>query len=116
MCVVLIGSSFLFLCNFRFELKKEGIPYTLITDSMAASLMRAGKIQRVLVGADRICANGDFANKIGTYSVAVLAHYHKVPFHCVAPVSTVDVRCPSGDHIEIEQRPVKRKGKRFSFC
>jgi methylthioribose-1-phosphate isomerase len=89
----------------RFELKKEGIPYTLICDSMAASLMRAGKIQRVLVGADRICANGDFANKIGTYSVAVLAHFHKIPFHCVAPVSTVDIHCPSGDHIEIEQRP-----------
>jgi methylthioribose-1-phosphate isomerase len=88
-----------------YELKKEGIPYTLICDNMAASLMRAGKIQRVFVGADRICANGDFANKIGTYGVAVLAKYHNIPFHCVAPLSTVDLHCVSGEHIEIEQRP-----------
>ena len=87
------------------ELQREGIPYTLITDNMAASLMRAGRIQRVFVGADRICANGDFANKIGTYGVAVLAHHHGIPFHGVAPLSTVDLHCATGDAIEIEQRP-----------
>jgi methylthioribose-1-phosphate isomerase len=87
-----------------YELKREGIPYTLICDNMAASLMRAGKISRVFVGADRIALNGDFANKIGTYSVAVLARHHNVPFHAVAPVSTVDIDCVDGSHIEIEQR------------
>jgi len=87
-----------------YELQREGIPYTLICDNMAATLMRQGKIQRVFVGADRIATNGDFANKIGTYSVAVIAHHHNVPFHAVAPTSTVDFECPSGDHIEIEMR------------
>jgi len=87
-----------------YELKKKGIPYTLICDNMAAMLMRKGKINRVLLGADRIALNGDFANKIGTYSVAVIAKYHGVPFHTVAPVSTVDFECESGDHIPIEER------------
>ncbi|KAN0040578.1 hypothetical protein ACTA71_008915 [Dictyostelium dimigraforme] len=87
-----------------YELEREGIPYTLICDNMAASLMRDGKIQRVLVGADRIAANGDFANKIGTYSVAVLANHHNVPFHCVAPMSTVDIKCLTGKDIPIEER------------
>eukprot|EP01133_Synstelium_polycarpum_P018596 gene18596-22250_t len=87
-----------------YELARSNIPYTLICDNMAATLMRAGKIQRVLVGADRIARNGDFANKIGTYSVAVLAHYHNVPFHCVAPWTTVDLTCESGDSIPIEER------------
>ncbi|EFA77795.1 translation initiation factor eIF-2B alpha subunit [Heterostelium album PN500] len=87
-----------------YELAREKIPHTLICDNMAATLMAQGKIQRVLVGADRIACNGDFANKIGTYSVAVLAHYHGVPFHGVAPWSTVDLLCPSGKDIPIEER------------
>eukprot|EP01111_Echinosteliopsis_oligospora_P013792 TRINITY_DN503_c0_g1_i1.p1 TRINITY_DN503_c0_g1~~TRINITY_DN503_c0_g1_i1.p1 ORF type:complete len:360 (+),score=116.03 TRINITY_DN503_c0_g1_i1:184-1263(+) len=87
-----------------YELQKEGIPYTVICDNMAATLMRAGKIDRVLVGADRIATNGDFANKIGTYSVAVLAKHHNVPFHPVAPLSTVDFACTSGKEIPIEER------------
>jgi methylthioribose-1-phosphate isomerase len=86
------------------ELEKEGIPYTLICDSMAATLMKQGKIDRVLVGADRIAANGDFANKIGTYSLAVLAHHHEIPFHVVAPYTTIDNLCPNGDAIVVEQR------------
>jgi methylthioribose-1-phosphate isomerase len=90
-----------------FELQQSGIPYTLICDNMAASLMRDGKIQRVFVGADRVAMNGDFANKIGTYSVAALAHLHDIPFHAVAPLSTVDFRCESGKDIPIEEREAK---------
>ena len=86
------------------ELKKLGIPSTLITDSMAALLMRDGKVQRVLVGSDRVAANGDFANKVGTYGVAVQARFHGVPFHPVAPFSTVDLACPNGAAIPIEER------------
>ncbi len=86
------------------ELEQSGIPYTLICDNMAAMLMSQGKINRVLVGADRIAANGDFANKIGTYSLAVLANHHQIPFHVVAPYTTIDPRCPNGDGIKIEQR------------
>ncbi|MGV3523496.1 MAG: S-methyl-5-thioribose-1-phosphate isomerase [Candidatus Sericytochromatia bacterium] len=87
------------------ELEQLGIPYTLITDSMAALLMREGRIQKVLVGADRIAANGDFANKVGTYSVAVNAHYHNIPFYPVAPYSTVDLTCNNGAAIPVEERP-----------
>jgi methylthioribose-1-phosphate isomerase len=86
------------------ELTQEGIPYTLITDNMAGYFMRAGKVDLVVVGADRICANGDVANKIGTYSVAVLAAHHKIPFYVAAPFSTIDLTLPSGDRVEIEQR------------
>jgi methylthioribose-1-phosphate isomerase len=86
------------------ELGKLGIPYTLICDSMAATLMRQGKIQKIFVGADRIAKNGDAANKIGTYSVAVQARHHRVPFYVVAPTTTLDLACPSGDQIPIEQR------------
>jgi methylthioribose-1-phosphate isomerase len=86
------------------ELEQSGIPYTLICDSMAGTLMSQGKISRVLVGADRIAANGDFANKIGTYSLAVLAHHHKIPFHVVAPYTTIDPNCPNGNAIRIEER------------
>lgn len=81
-----------------------GIPYHLITDSMAASLMAAGQVDKVIVGADRIAANGDVANKIGTYSLAVLAHHHQLPFYVAAPQTTVDPKCPNGDAIPIEQR------------
>ena len=87
-----------------YELHKEGIPYTIICDNMAAHLMRSGKVQRIFVGADRIATNGDFANKIGTYSLAVVAKHHNVPFHPVAPVSTVDFECHHGDNIPIEER------------
>lgn len=86
------------------ELQKLKIPYTLITDNMAGHLMGQGKIQKVFVGCDRIATNGDFANKIGTYSLAVLAHYHKLPFFVVGPSTTLDKQCDSGDKIPIEQR------------
>jgi methylthioribose-1-phosphate isomerase len=86
------------------ELKKLGIPSTLITDSMAALLLRDGRVQRVLVGSDRVAANGDFANKVGTYGLAVQARFHGVPFHPVAPFSTVDLACPNGAAIPIEER------------
>lgn len=86
------------------ELQQEGIPLTLITDNMAGYFMRQGKINAVFVGADRIAANGDVANKIGTYSVAVLAHAHHIPFYVVAPRSTIDLSLASGADIPIEQR------------
>ena len=86
------------------ELARLGIPHTLITDGMAAAVMAEGKVQRVLVGADRIAANGDFANKVGTYALAIVARHHGVPFHPVAPWSTVDLSCASGRDIPIEER------------
>ena len=86
------------------EMADLDIPYQLIADSMAASLMAAGKVDKVMVGADRICANGDFANKVGTYMLAVVANYHQVPFYVVAPYTTVDPACATGDDIPIEQR------------
>lgn len=86
------------------ELMHDGIPTTVLCDNMAASLMRLGKIQAVIVGADRIAANGDVANKIGTYGVAVLAKEHGIPFFVAAPWSTIDLKTPTGDAIPIEQR------------
>ncbi|MGE5675773.1 MAG: S-methyl-5-thioribose-1-phosphate isomerase [Mycobacterium leprae] len=86
------------------ECVQWGIPATLITDNMAAHMMRQGKVQLCLVGADRIAANGDTANKIGTYGVAVLAREHGIPFYVVAPSSTVDLSIPNGDAITIEER------------
>jgi methylthioribose-1-phosphate isomerase len=86
------------------ELKVAGIPSTLITDSMAGSFMRRGKINAVVVGADRIAANGDTANKIGTYSLAVLAKENNIPFYVAAPTSTIDLSLASGDQIIIEER------------
>jgi methylthioribose-1-phosphate isomerase len=86
------------------ELMKDGIQTTLIADNMAGAMMRQGKIQAVIVGADRIAANGDVANKIGTYSVAVLAKEHAIPFYVAAPWSTVDMNMPGGEGIPIEQR------------
>lgn len=86
------------------ELMQDNIPVTLITDNMAGTLMRQGKIQLCIVGADRIAANGDVANKIGTYAVAVLARAHGIPFYVAAPYSTIDMSTPSGDAIPIEQR------------
>src|SRR5512146_2042921 len=86
------------------ELMKDRIPTTVIADNMAGAMMRQGKIGAVVVGADRIAANGDVANKIGTYSVAVLAHEHGIPFYVAAPWSTVDLETPDGSQIPIEQR------------
>jgi len=89
------------------ELQQEGVPLTLITDSMAGHFMHHGGIKAVFVGADRIAANGDVANKIGIYSVAVLAHAHAIPFYVVAPCSTIDLTLASGEAIPIEQRSVE---------
>jgi methylthioribose-1-phosphate isomerase len=89
------------------ELLRDGIPTTVITDSMAGALMRQGLIQLVVVGADRIAANGDVANKIGTYSVAVLAREHGIPFYVAAPLSTVDLATADGSGIPIEERSAR---------
>lgn len=86
------------------ELVKADIPHTLICDNMAAMVMQQGKIDAILVGADRIAKNGDVANKIGTYSLAVLAKHHQIPFYVVAPYTTLDPQCHSGKDIEIELR------------
>jgi methylthioribose-1-phosphate isomerase len=89
------------------ELQQDDIPVTLITDSMSGHLMSKGRVQAVVVGSDRIAANGDVANKIGTYMVAVLARRHDIPFYVAAPLSTVDLNCPSGEEIPIEERNIR---------
>ena len=89
------------------ELDQLGIPTTLIVDSAAGYLMSRGKVQDAIVGADRITANGDVANKIGTCSLAILAHEHGIPFYVVAPFSTVDMSTASGENIPIEERPAE---------
>jgi methylthioribose-1-phosphate isomerase len=89
------------------ELAKDNIPVTVITDNMAGHIMKSGKVNAVVVGADRIAANGDTANKIGTYMVAVLAREHKVPFYIAAPISTLDLSLKSGKEIPIEERDRK---------
>ncbi|HEX2330944.1 MAG TPA: S-methyl-5-thioribose-1-phosphate isomerase [Candidatus Angelobacter sp.] len=89
------------------ELMKDGIPTTVIADNMAGAMMKQKKVGAVIVGADRIAANGDVANKIGTYSVAVLAKEHGIPFYVAAPLATVDLNTPDGDRIPIEQRSAK---------
>jgi methylthioribose-1-phosphate isomerase len=86
------------------ELEKLGIPYTVIADSAAASLMAAGEVDCVFTGADRIAANGDVANKIGTYALAVLAAHHEIPLYVVAPTTTLDLSMPTGALIPIEER------------
>ncbi|MDD9852842.1 MAG: S-methyl-5-thioribose-1-phosphate isomerase, partial [Deltaproteobacteria bacterium] len=86
------------------ELQRDGIPVTVIADNMAAHLMRRGEVDVVLVGADRVAANGDVANKIGTYALAVLARAHGLPFFVAAPCSTLDAQTPCGDDIPIEER------------
>jgi methylthioribose-1-phosphate isomerase len=86
------------------ELMKDGIPTTVISDNMAGAMMKQGKIAAIVVGADRIAANGDVANKIGTYTVAILAKEHGIPFYVAAPISTVDLATPDGSTIPIEQR------------
>jgi methylthioribose-1-phosphate isomerase len=86
------------------ELMKDGIPTTVISDNMAGAMMNQGKIGAIVVGADRIAANGDVANKIGTYTIAVLAKEHEIPFYVAAPFSTIDLETPDGTKIPIEQR------------
>ena len=95
------------------ELMRADIPVTLICDSMAAHVMRAGKIQRVVTGADRIAANGDAANKIGTYALAVLAMAHGIPFHVAAPTTTIDLATPTGADIPIEERAAEEVTEGF---
>ncbi|MFA5144591.1 MAG: S-methyl-5-thioribose-1-phosphate isomerase [Candidatus Omnitrophota bacterium] len=89
------------------ELHKKGVDVTLICDNTAATLMKQGKIDKVIAGADRIAPNGDTANKIGTYNLAILSQYHKIPFYIAAPVSTFDLRIKSGKDIPIEERPAE---------
>jgi methylthioribose-1-phosphate isomerase len=89
------------------ELKEDNIPVTLITDNMSGYMMKKGRVQAVVVGSDRIAANGDVANKIGTYMVAVLAKEHGIPFYVAAPLSTVDLNCPTGEQIPIEERDTR---------
>jgi methylthioribose-1-phosphate isomerase len=96
------------------ELEQLGIPHTVIADSAAASLMARREVDCVVVGADRIAANGDTANKIGTYALAVLAHYHAVPLYVVAPTSTLDLATPTGAGIPIEERDGAEVTARFS--
>ena len=95
------------------ELEAAGIPHAVIADAAAASLMAAGEVDCVVTGADRIAANGDTANKIGTYSLAVLAAHHGIPFYVVAPTSTVDPATPTGADIPIEHRPPEELTARF---
>jgi methylthioribose-1-phosphate isomerase len=97
-----------------FELEQLGIPYAVIADSAAASMMSAGEVDCVLTGADRIAANGDTANKIGTYSLAVLANHHGIPLYVVAPTSTVDLATPAGEGIPIEERAPDEITTRFA--
>jgi methylthioribose-1-phosphate isomerase len=89
------------------EMKRANVPATLIVDTTAAVLMKQGKIDAVIVGADRIALNGDVANKVGTYNVAVLAKHHGIPFYVAAPISTIDFQMKTGDHIPIEERDGK---------
>jgi len=95
------------------ELMQAGIDVTLICDNMAAQVMKEGKIQCVIVGADRIAANGDTANKIGTYNVAILAKAHDIPFYVAAPTSTLDLSLETGDLIPIEQRAAEEVTEGF---
>jgi methylthioribose-1-phosphate isomerase len=104
---VLVNETRPFLQGARltaWELKKDKIPVTLLTDGMAGYVMQKGKVDAVIVGCDRVAANGDVANKIGTYAIAVLARRHHIPFYVAAPTSSIDLKCPSGSEIPIEQR------------
>ena len=95
------------------ELESAGIPHTVIADAAAGYLLAAGEVDCVFVGADRIAANGDTANKIGTYALAVVAARHGVPFYVVAPTSTIDTETPSGAEIPIEERDPREVSSRF---
>jgi len=96
-----------------YELKQAGIDVTLICDNMAADVMRRGWVQAVIVGTDRVAANGDVANKIGTYGVAVLARVHGIPFYVAAPTSSIDMETPTGADIPIEERPAEEVTQGF---
>ncbi len=98
------------------ELKKEGIPVTVITDNSMGYVMQKGKVDVVIVGCDRVAANGDVANKIGTYPLAVLAHRHRVPFYVAGPISSFDLKCASGSEIPIEERDPKEVSHLFGRC
>ena len=98
------------------ELKKEGIPVTLITDNCMGYVMQKGKVDVVIVGCDRVAANGDVANKIGTYPLAVLARRHGVPFYVAGPISSFDLKCKSGSEIPIEERDPKEVSHPFGRC
>jgi len=98
-----------------FELQSRGIDATLITDNTAAFVMKQGKVHAVVTGADRIAANGDTANKIGTYGLAVLAHQHNIPMYIAAPSSTIDMDCPAGDAIPIEERDPEEVTRPFGL-
>jgi len=114
---VLVGETRPLLQGSRltaWELEAEGIPFTVIADSAAGRMMSAGEVDCVLTGADRIAANGDTANKIGTYPLAVLASHHGIPFYVVAPTSTVDLATPTGDAIPIEEREASEVNERFA--
>ncbi|HLN85962.1 MAG TPA: S-methyl-5-thioribose-1-phosphate isomerase [Candidatus Limnocylindrales bacterium] len=107
---VLVNETRPFLQGARltaWELRKEKIPATLVTDNMAGYLMQKGRVDAVVVGCDRVAANGDVANKIGTYMIAVLAKRHGIPFYVAGPTSSIDINCPSGKDIPIEQRDPK---------
>ena len=90
-----------------YELKKHGVDLTLICDNMASIVMKSGRVNACFVGCDRVAANGDTANKIGTSGLAILAQYYGIPFYVLGPTSTVDLACPSGEAIEIEERDPK---------
>jgi methylthioribose-1-phosphate isomerase len=96
-----------------YELMQAGVDVTLICDNMAAAVMQRGWVQAVLVGTDRVAANGDVANKIGTYGLAVLARAHEIPFYVVAPTSSIDLETPTGEEIPIEERPVEEVTQGF---
>jgi methylthioribose-1-phosphate isomerase len=90
-----------------YELKENGIPVTIICDNMAATVMHEGRVSAVIVGTDRVAANGDVANKIGTLGVAILARHYKIPFYVAAPISSIDLSLATGSQIPIEQRDAK---------
>ncbi len=116
---VWVGETRPFLQGARltaWELKKEKIPVTLLTDSMVGTVMQQGRVDAVVVGCDRIAANGDVANKIGTYGIAVLAQRHRVPFYVAGPTSSIDLNCPSGKEIPIEQRDPKEVSHLFGHA
>ena len=96
-----------------FELQKAGVDVTLICDNMASIVMKNGWVQACFVGCDRIAANGDFANKIGTSGVAILAKHYGIPFYVLGPTSTIDMACPDGDHIPVEQRDPNEIREKF---
>lgn len=99
-----------------FELKKAGVDVTLICDNMASAVMKAGKVQAILVGCDRVAANGDTANKIGTSGLAVLADYYHIPFYVLGPDSTIDRQCPDGNSVIIEERAPEEVTEKWYAC